>query len=378
MLFALIFWVIVFMPLFVLVFIKKDLDVPCLIYTIVSILGIIVTFSLLRIFNYNTYRDILKCMYNLMRIDFSDVAIALPGVSADLAEHLCNITEKICLGVRWLVSKFCMVSLIVGFFGSLACLVASLDKTSSSEDSPLIIIIGFSVFLYAGIVFSILSLVFVHSEASLYTLFDSLFDKVGIGLTFIGKLLLALVGIAVIIGILVWIIKDKRMLYYGAKIRTLNLLSDLYVAIDEANLAVAKFSEAYSKDTSVQYIFFDAYETKTFCIKLHDQMENWYDEWFSDEKKATAYSYYNSFTLTFSFDIRRLINILEEISSNFSQSYQPNGANYNKALENCEETYANLKKKVKECNGHMKDYNETMSHFPYNLIEFSKLEKFQF
>lgn len=352
---------------------KESVSIPFCIYSLASIIGVIVTLSLLRIFNYDVYHSFLGFFYKLDTSVFSVV----PETLETWEKTIIKLSVMLLSGVQFLFSKIFLISLIICFFACLNCIMTYLDDKYCNSESLTLTIISL-VNLVACVGLSIASLFIGNSQISLYTFLDSMFAKVGIGLTFIGKALLALAGIAVIIGILILIINDKRTTYYGTKIHALELLSDLLVAIDEANFAVVKFAKAYSDNMSVHYVFFDTREIKTFGFKLHDQMEKWSNEWFSDEKHATAYSYYNSFYLIFSFDIRKLINNLEEISSKFSSSNPLNGDDYNEALKNCEKTYANVKQKVNLCNEYMEEYNETMSHFPYSFIEVLKLENFEF
>lgn len=367
----------IFLALFFFVYItpiifykKESVSIPICIYSLASIIGVIVTLSLLRIFNYDVYHSFLGFFYKLDTSGF----FVVPETLETWEKTIMKLIAMLLSGVQFLYSKIFLISLIICFFACLNCIMTYLDDKYCNSKSLTLAIISL-VNLVACVGLSIASLFIGNSQISLYTFLDSMFAKVGIGLTFIGKALLALAGIAVIIGILIWIINDKRMFYYITKAHALKLLTDLFEAIDEANLTVVNFSKAYSNNRSINHIFWDNYETKTFCIKLHEQMEKWFDEWSSDEKRATASSYYNSFSVTFSFDIRNLINTLEEISSKFSPSCVPHGINY---IKDCEKTYANVKEKIKKCNAYMEEYNEIMAHFPYDWIELSKLKKFQF
>lgn len=357
-------------PIIFYLYKKESVSIPICIYSLASIIGVIMTLSLLRIFNYDVYHSFLGFFY---KVD-TDVFFIIPETLETWKKTIIELSTMYLSGMQFLFSKILLISLIICFFACFNCIMTYLDDKYCNSESLTLAIISL-VNLIACVGLSIASLFIGNSQISLYTFLDSLFAKVGIGLTFIGKALLTLAGIAVIIGILIWIINDKRMFYYSTKAHALELLSDLFAAIDEANLATVNFSETYSNNMSIQYIFWDAYETKTFGFKLHGQMEEWVDEWFSDEKRATASSYYNSFSVTFSFDIRNLINTLEEISSKFSPSCVPHGINY---IKDCEKAYANVKKKVKKCNAYMEEYNEIMGHFPYDFIELSKLKKFQF
>ena len=69
---------------------------------------------------------------------------------------------------------------------------------------------------------------------------------------------------------------------------------------------------------------------------------------------------------------------LEEIFEEFSPTSAVGYLEYNDKLERCSDTYNDIYRKVEECNKYMEHYNDVMGHFPYDCIEFSKLEEIQF
>lgn len=349
---------------------KESVSIPICIYALASIIGVIVTLSLLRIFNYDVYHNFLGFFYKL---DTGGILV-VPETLEAWKKTIIELSAMWLSGMQFLFSKIVLISLIIYFFVCLNCIMTYLDDKYCNSESITLAIISL-VNLIACVGLSIASLFIGNSKISLYTFLDSMFAKVGIGIAFLGKALLILGIIAIAIKVIIWIIKDKRTTYYATKNHALELLSRLYLAVDEANDVIIKF---YTNNPFASRYMIDVSEIKDNCKRIRKKMKAWSKEMLEDEEKHEAASAYYSSFLSFDRDIRETLGYLEEIFEEFSPTSVVGYLEYNDKLERCSDTYNDIYRKVEECNKYMEHYNDVMGHFPYDCIEFLKLEEIQF
>lgn len=328
-------------------------------FIICIFIGFPLVFSLIRIFLYDFYCEFFELFETL--------------------DYRLIKTNKI-FEVYCTLSKIYLISWIVVFVISLIYIrIVCFNEASTIFDTVVTLIttavIAFILahfLIHCNIIESILA---CNSIASFYTLYDTLFAEVGIGIAFLGKALLILGIIAIAIKVIIWIIKDKRTTYYATKNHALELLSRLYLAVDEANDVIIKF---YTNNPFASRCMIDVSEIKDNCKRIRKKMKAWSKEMLEDEEKHEAASTYYSSFLSFDRDIRETLSYLEEIFEEFSPTSAVGYLEYNDKLERCSDTYNDIYRKVEECNKYMEHYNDVMGHFPYDWIELSKLKKFQF
>ena len=328
-------------------------------FIICIFIGFPIVFSLIRIFLYDFYCEFFELFETL--------------------DYRLIKTNKI-FEVCCTLSKIYLISLIAAFVISLIYMrIVRFNEASTIFDTVITLIVTTVVSFFVGYVLihcnSIESILACNSIASFYILYDTLFAKVGIGIAFLGKALLILGIIAIAIKVIIWIIKDKRTTYYATKNHALELLSRLYLAVDEANDVIIKF---YTNNPFASRYMIDVSEIKDNCKRIRKKMKAWSKEMLEDEEKHEAASTYYSSFLSFDRDIRETLGYLEEIFEEFSPTSAVGYLEYNDKLERCSDTYNDIYRKVEECNKYMEHYNDVMGHFPYDCIEFSKLEEIQF